>query len=281
MPPPVAIIMRSKNEMPHLRAALEMLRLQTFRDFELFAVDSGSADGSVNLLRKYCRIGHLTQIAPAHYAPGRVLNSAIARTGNPIIVLLNADAVPLSKTWLETLLAPILGNQADATFSRQIPRPDARFVVAYDYQRAYDPEKIKEPFFSAVACAFKRELWERHKFRRNLYAEDLIWATACRTFGATIQLVPESEVEHSHNYSLKALFRKKYRHGRSFAKIHGKTSSLWQRLYLCGRELARDFLHACRSRKLRTIPYNIAYRIAIHAGLHKGLWDGRQREKRF
>ncbi len=279
MPPSVAIIMRSKNEMPHLRAALEMLRLQTFRDFELFAVDSGSSDGSVNLLRKHCKMGHLTQIAPANYAPGKVLNSAIARTENPIIVLLNADAVPLSKTWLETLLAPILGNQADATFSRQVARPDARFVVAYDYQRAYDPEKIEAPFFSAVACAFKRELWERHKFRQNLYAEDLIWATACHTFGATIQFVPESEVEHSHNYSLKALFRKKFRHGRSFAKIHGKTASLGNRLYLCGRELARDFLFACRNRKLRTIPYNIAYRVAIHAGLHKGL-RGRQREVR-
>ena len=138
MPPSVAIIMRSKNEMPHLRAALEMLRVQTYRDFELFAVDSGSTDGSVNLLRKHCKTGHLTQIAPAHYAPGKVLNTAIARSGNPIIVLLNADAVPLSKTWLETLLAPILGNQADATFSRQVPRPDARFVVAYDYRRAYE-----------------------------------------------------------------------------------------------------------------------------------------------
>ena len=280
MPPLAAIIMRSKNEMPHTRAALEMLHQQTFRDFELFAVDSGSTDGSVNLLQKHCQTGHLTQIAPAHYVPGKVLNNAIARTNHEIIVLLNADAIPLSKTWLETLLAPILGNQADATFSRQIARPDARFVVDYDYQRAYGPENTEAPSFSAVACAFKRELWERHKFRRNLYAEDLLWATACHTFGATIEYVPESEVEHSHNYSLKALFRKKFRHGRSFAKIHGKPASLRTRLYLCGRELARDFLFACRNRKFRTIPYNIAYRVAIHAGLHKGLRDGRQRKRR-
>ena len=271
---PIAIIMRSKNEMPHVRATLDMLSRQTFRDFELFAVDSGSSDGSLGLLRKHCDADHLIQINPDDYVPGPVLNDAIARTDHQIIVLLNADAVPRSGDWLEKLVQPILDDTADATFSRQVARPDARFIIAYDYQRAYDPKKMDAHFFSAVACAFKRELWDRHHFQKQGYAEDLIWATSCRTFGARFQLVPESEVEHSHNYSMEELFRKKLRQGSSFAKIHGKPSPLRHRLYLCGRELVRDFLFACRKRQFRTIPYNIAYRVTIHAGLHSGLRGG-------
>ena len=274
MPASVAIIMRSKNEMPHLRAALDMLNHQTVRNFKLFAVDSGSTDGSLEELRRSCYTNHLTQIDPDDYVPGRVLNTAIARTDQQIIVLLNADAVPCSKEWLEKLIQPLLDDTADATFSRQTARPDARFIVAYDYHRAYDPEKIADHFFSAAACAFKRELWERHPFHSNGYAEDAIWATSCRMFNARFQLVPESEVEHSHNYSINDLFQKKRRHGKSFARFHGKPSPLGRRLYLCTREVVRDLLFACRKRQFKTIPYNIAYRVTIHAGLHTGLRQG-------
>ena len=274
MPPSVAIIMRSKNEMPHVRSALEMLHRQTFRDYELFAIDSGSTDGSLDVLRSDCDTGHLIEIPPEDYEPGTVLNDAIARTDHEIIVLLNADAVPRSNTWLEQLVYPIRNQAADAAFSRQVARPDARFIVAYDYERAYAPEKPDDHFFSASACAFKRGLWERHRFHKDGYAEDAIWATACRMFNARFQLVPESEVEHSHNYSMGELFRKKFRHGSSFAKIHGETSPLGYRLYLCARELVRDLIFACRQRQFRTIPYNMAYRVTIHAGLHQGLRNG-------
>ena len=274
MPPLAAIIVRSKNEMPHARRTLDMLKRQTFTDFELFAIDSGSTDGSLDLLREHCDTDHLIEIPPEDYQPGKVLNDAIARIDHPTIILLNADAVPLSEDWLEKLVRPVLDGTADATFSRQVARPDAYFIVAYDYQRAYDPNHIRDGFFSAVACAFTRELWERHNFHNHGYAEDVIWATSCNTFGASLRLVPESEVEHSHNYSLTGLFYKKFRQGMAFAATEGTTSALGHRLYLCIRELVRDMAFACRQRQFRTIPYNIAYRVTIHAGLHRGIKEG-------
>ena len=274
MTPLVAIIMRSKNEMPHLRAALTSLTNQSFDAFELFVTDSGSSDGSIEILREYCKAEHLTQIPAEEYAPGKVLNEAVARITQPIVVLLNADAIPLSKTWLEQLVDPIISNEADATFSKQVARPDADFMVSYDYQRAYDPEKSTEESFSAVACAFKRELWERHKFQNQHYAEDHIWASACTTFGARLRFIPESEVEHSHNYSLTQLYYKKFRHGFALATTVGIVSLLRHRLYLCFRELVRDFIFTCQEKQFRTLPYNIAYRITIHAGLYRGIKAG-------
>lgn len=271
MPPAVAIIMRSKNEMPYVRSTLWMLTRQTFRDFDLFAVDSGSIDGSLEELRKHCDADHLIQIAANDYIPGQVLNEAIARTGHEIIVLLNADAIPRSNEWLEQLIRPILDSTVDASFSRQIARPDAHFIVAYDYQRAYTPENSDNHFFSAAACAFKRELWERHKFQNSGFAEDAIWATTCRMHNARFKLVPESEVEHSHNYAMKALYWKRFRHGTSFAKVLGEACSHRRRLYLCCREIVRDLVHACRHHQFSTIPYNVAYRVTIHAGLHGGI----------
>lgn len=270
----VAIIMRSKNEMPYICSALDALHQQRYRNFTLHAVDSGSTDGSLDELRRYCSEERLVQIPPGDYVPGRVLNEAIARADQQIIVLLNGDAIPCSEGWLERLVQPILDDKADATFSRQVARPDARFIVGYDYQRAYTPGKSVDHFFSAAACAFKRTLWEQHKFHSDGYAEDAIWATACRLLNTRFQLVTESEVEHSHNYSLKELYQKRFRHGRSFARVLGTVPSPGSRLYRCCRELTRDFIHTCRRGRFFTIPYNIAYRITIHAGFYMGLRRG-------
>ena len=274
MPSDVAVIMRSKNEMPHFISALYMLRKQTFQDFELFIVDSGSIDGSLEEARKHCDPEQITRIAPAEYIPGKVLNDAIARTRHPVIVLLNGDAVPRSEDWLEALIRPTLQEKAAAAYSRQVPRPDAHFIVGYDYERAFAAEQPGRPFFSAAACAFRRDLWERHQFPNEGYAEDTIWAATCQRFNARFQLVAESEVEHSHNYTLRDLYWKRYRHGISFGSILGETSTIKRRVLLCAREIGRDLIHTCRRGAFRTIPYNIGYRITIHAGLHRGIKKG-------
>lgn len=273
----VAIIMRSKNEMPYLRPALEMLSSQTWQDYELFVVDSGSSDGSLEVLKEFCPPERLTEIAPENYIPGEVLNNMISKTSQEIIVFQNADAIPCSKEWLENLLKPLLSDEADATMSRQEPRKEAPFIVKYDYKRAYDSANIKDSnadFFSAVACAFRRELWEKNKFRTHGYAEDVAWAKECRKAGARYKLVQESVAEHSHNYSLKALYHKKMRHGITFAEIYGQRPNLFHSIFQSARELARDFLYAIGKLRIDTIPYNIIYRIVVHYALYRGIKAG-------
>ncbi len=265
MPESVAIIMRARNEMPHVRQTLDMLKSQTYTGFDFFAVDSGSTDGTLEALQEY--YSEAAQIPPDEYVPGKVLNDAIERITHPIIVLLNADAIPLSNDWLEKLLAPVLEGQADAAFCKQVARPDARFIVADDYARAYNPDCMEPGFFSAVACAFQRELWERNPFPDQGYAEDRAWATACIADGARFRFVEDAAVEHSHNYALKQLFEKRYRQ----AATLNETANPLKQTYQCLREILRDLLRACRSLQLHTIPYNIAYRITIHRAVYQGL----------
>lgn len=274
--PEIAILMRSLDEMPHPPRVLEMLGRQTLREFTLSNVDSGSTDGTLDVLER-ANPGRVRRIAPADYVPGRVLNEMVAAAPEPIIVFLNADAVPTDEHWLSRLVEPILAGRADATMSGQIARGDALFVVDYDYRRAYDPKNLKgdnEDFFSAVACAFRRGLWEETRFYEEGYAEDLVWAAACRRKGARFELVPDSVVEHSHNYSLASLHRKKYRHGIVFARLYGKQPRAFRQILACAREIIRDLLEAARRGKWKTIPYNIRYRTTIHRAFHQGIRDG-------
>jgi rhamnosyltransferase len=268
-----AIIMRSKDEMPYAVTALERLAKQTWTDWTLYNVDSGSKDGTLDVVRQY-NPDRVTVIPPASYVPGKVLNEMIARTREEFIVFLNADAIPLDEFWLERLLQPLLDGSADATMSKQHARAEARFVVDYDYRRAYDPKNIKaenEDFFSAVACAFRRTWWDRIKFPESGYAEDLAWAKACREQGARLKLVLDSEVEHSHNYTLKGLYTKKFRHGQTYHRMYGRQPHLVGQTLACLREIVRDGLYACGRMRFDTIPYNLAYRIVIHVALHQGL----------
>jgi hypothetical protein len=156
-------------------------------------------------------------------------------------------------------------------------------VVQYDMDRGYASKGLAaDPAgqFSAVACAFRRALWEQTPFYTDGYAEDLAWARECRDLGARFVYVADSVVEHSHNYSIEGLYRKRYRHGVANVHIYGQGPALGRQLLRLGKELTRDLLHAAQRRRLDTVPYNVVYRSTIHLGLYRGQRDARARKPR-
>lgn len=270
----VAIIMRSKDEEPYASPALQALGEQTYQDFTLYNVDSGSTDGTLDAVKKYNpKPENVVEIRPAEYIPGRVLNRMIGMTTEPIVVLLNADCVPQSAEWLERLLGPVLANDADAVTGRQIARPDAYFVVKYDLDRAYGDrnlDKKRDHFFSAAACAFKRELWEQVKFPEEGWGEDFVWAVRCREKGARFDIAVDAVVEHSHNYTLKTLYKRERGHGIVHHQVLGDRPSLLRLGLRCLKHIARDGLYALRKGRPDTIPYNIVYRITFEWSQYQG-----------
>ncbi|MCB1136019.1 MAG: glycosyltransferase [Chlamydiia bacterium] len=272
--PPVAIIMRSKDEYPHVERALQGLERQSYPTFALYNVDSGSSDGTwETILAHNTHPDRLLQIPPSSYVPGRVLNLMVAMVREPIVVFLNADAVPLHEDWLERLIQPIVRGEADATMSRQVAREDAHFIVAYDLERAYKRENIEgknEDFFSAVACAFRRQLWLENRFYVDGYSEDMAWAHACRQKGYRFLLCEDSVVEHSHNYTLAQLYRRGFIEGEADVLIYHNGPQLGQRILRWGKDLVRDFLYTLSKGRIWCIPYNVVYRSAFHWGYLKG-----------
>lgn len=272
--PRVAIVMRSKNEQPYAARTLAALQTQTYREFTLYNVDSGSTDGTLEAVRQFNPDpANIVEIAPQDYIPGRVLNNMIARTTEPVIVLLNADCVPRDDAWLETLLEPLLRGECDAVSGRQIARPDAYLVVKYDLDRAYGNRNFKKKrysFFSAAACAFRRSLWEREKFPEEGWGEDFVWALNCKEHGARFDIAVDAVVEHSHNYTLKTLYRRERGHGIVHYQMLKDKPSLARQGLACAKHIVRDALYAARKGKLHTIPYNIAYRCTFHWAHYQG-----------
>ena len=99
----VSIILRSFNEGWALRKTLPAIHAQEYRDWELIVVDSGSTDGSLELLRQ-AHPRCLIHIRPEEYNPSRVMNWGMDLARSEFGIFLNADATPLDPHWLRPLV---------------------------------------------------------------------------------------------------------------------------------------------------------------------------------
>lgn len=104
--PSVSVIVVNWNRRDLLRACLESLQAQTFRDFELIVVDNGSTDGSLDLLRQ----APVETVRTIENAENRGFcaanNQGIEAARGRFIGLLNNDA-EAEPGWLEQLLSAV------------------------------------------------------------------------------------------------------------------------------------------------------------------------------
>src|SRR5437764_1007465 len=107
MDPLVSIIMRSCNEAWALPETLSALQAQDYREWELIVIDSGSTDGSVELIR-LAEPRHFVQIARQDYNPARVMNLGMRLARADYGIFLNADATPQGANWLRPLASALL-----------------------------------------------------------------------------------------------------------------------------------------------------------------------------
>ena len=219
--PAVSLIMRSFNEAWALRETLPALQAQDYRNWELIVIDSGSTDGSPELIRA-ARPAHFIQITPAEYNPSRVMNHGMRLASAELCLFLNADATPQGPGWMRPLVEALRRPRVAAGFGRQIPRPDCQAVYACDYDRCFGPRRESagwDHFFSMVSSGLTREVWAKRGFREDLqYAEDDEYTRWCRTQGYEVVYVPESVAMHSHNYTPEQAARRSFGDARAIGK---------------------------------------------------------------
>lgn len=218
--PRVSIILRSYNEAWALGHTLDALPSQNYKNWELIVIDSGSTDGSTELIRK-ANPRHFHQIKPADYNPSRVMNWGMRLAEGDYGIFLNADATPQNDNWLRSLVEPLQHPRNAAVFGRQIPRPDCEAVYACDYERCFGLNRESEKwdhFFSMVSSGIRKDIWARRGFLEKLqYAEDDEYTRWCKAEGFQIVYCPESIVMHSHNYTPAQAYKRSFGDARALA----------------------------------------------------------------
>ena len=221
-PPLVSIVIPTRDGAGTLPGLLAAVRRQEAPfAFEIVAVDSGSRDATLGLLRDAG--ARVLEVPPESFNHGATRNAAIAEARGSLVVLLVQDAVPASDQWLARLVAPLRDDPGVAgTYARQLPRPDAspltrmyleRWMAAGTEARdaflsgpeelaALPPlERYRRCVFDNVCSAVRRSVWERHPFPRTPIAEDVEWARTVLLAGHRLRYVPEAAVVHSHDRS--------------------------------------------------------------------------------
>jgi rhamnosyltransferase len=223
--------------------ALGSLFAQEYRDFELNVVDSGSVDRTLEVVRQFpCR---LKQLPAREYFPGVVLNQAIAETRTELLVFQNSDAVMLTPRTLGALLEPFADPAVQAAFARQVPRPEAATWVRRDCAASFPPTGPAPAWmpYALPLAAMRRSIWEQHRFQTDTWgSEDTEWGYRAKRNEQHVRYVPEAVVMHSHNYTLRQLYGRRFIEGEADAFIHRDTQGVSTLVARLVRSITRDVL---------------------------------------
>ncbi len=108
---------------------LAALSTQTV-EHELLICDSGSVDGSVEVVRAHG--ARLLEIAPAQFTHGGTRNLLVREASGSRVAFLTQDAEPADERWLERLLAGMdLAPDVGVAYGSYLPRPEAALPCAW------------------------------------------------------------------------------------------------------------------------------------------------------
>lgn len=281
----VSILLLTKNGFDDLDRGLPALfSQQVGAPFEVIAIDSGSTDGTLDLLRRFPI--RVTQISPDSFHHARTRNLAASQAQGNILIFLSQDAIPASSQWLAAMLTNFSDTRVGAVYGRQLPK-NASSLERQDVLNAIYGEKriVKDPqnrdglgyrfyHFSDVNAAIRRNVWEDARFPEDLKVfEDLGIAKQILDQGWKIVYEPSAAVFHSHVHTTFGLFKRYFDIGYTFRLLKiweapGIQSSLLRDAWkLMGRKLKRAGNRGTRN----AVGYGIRQDIAKSVGLFLGL----------
>lgn len=279
--PLVSIILRSFNEAWALRDTLSALKEQDYANWELIVIDSGSTDGSQELIHS-AQPAQFIQIQPHEYNPSKVMNLGMRLSRSNTCIFLNADATPQGPQWLRPLVSALQDPKTAAVFGGQIPRPDCQAVYACDYDRCFGPNRESarwDHFFSMVSSGIRKDIWSQRGFLETLqYAEDDEYTRWAKAHGYNVVYCPEAVVMHSHNYTPAQAYKRSFGDARALAASwKGNPAEFnFLRTQLLGslNDLRHDIKYCLRHGRLHELPHAAKIRWHQRRGKVDGFREG-------
>lgn len=189
-----------------------------------------SNDSTEDILKK---IGaEYTKISKKEFSHSLIREKAAFSSNGEIIVFITQDIKIVGKDWLENLVSGIINDECEASFSRQIGYENhglERYIREVNYpkeSRVVTKDDVKELgimafFFSDTASAVKKSVFESLNGYdgKNLPTnEDMYFAYKLIMNGYRIKYAAESKVIHSHEFSLKEVYKRYKDIGKFFAQ---------------------------------------------------------------
>ena len=277
--PETSIVVRTFNEEKHLPKLLEGLEGQTYRDYELVVVDSGSYDRTREIARRPA--DKLLRIRSQDFTYGYSLNVGVEASEGRYIVIVSAHTKPLDDSWLERLVTPLRDAETAMAYGKQIAWETSKFSDTMDFRRTFGPVRkvMRAPHFYAnnANSAIRKDLWRIHRFDEALPGlEDIEWAKHWMQKGYQVVYEPEAALQHSHEESWPQVRRRFYREAVAAKMLQvSDWRGIPSEILSGGRRLVSDLYHASLEDNVwRRAPEIFMFRMNKAIGTTSGFLNG-------
>lgn len=197
--PEVSFVIRTKNEGKFIGKVLGLLQKQTYQDFEIIIVDSGSTDKTLEIVKKFPV--KLIQVKSQNFNFSYALNLGISKAKGRFIAIISGHSIPIIDTWLEDTvnlfkdkkIAGISGYYSDKVIG-YFWRPLERILFS-NYAEKVD----FSPWMTNTNALIRKDLWEKYHFDESLSGcEDYDWAKEMLSRGYNVVKYKPFSVFHSH-----------------------------------------------------------------------------------
>lgn len=163
------------------------------------------------------------KIKPSQFSHSKTREEAVYRAQGEIVVLITQDIIIKDSLWLYNLTNPIAEGQCEASFSRQVC--DNKTIEKYIREKNYPKESrlvskdsieklgLITFFYSDASSAIKKEIFEElngYDGKKLIINEDMYIAYKIINKGYRIKYCSDSQVVHSHKFTLKQLYDRYY-----------------------------------------------------------------------
>jgi rhamnosyltransferase len=205
-----SVVILTKDAGTAFRQTLEALHQQkTDWPYELIAVDSGSADGTLDLLSEFSVRVH--SIDPSSFNFGRTRDLGFSLAQGSYIVTLSQDVVPADSDWLAEMCKPF-DDPGVAAVMGVSKAPEKEAVFFWERMGLFyfsgETTRWVEKYgcgLSFVSCAVRRTFWEEHRISATPFGEDKRFQISIADAGKQILVARRAVALHGHDYDLRSL----------------------------------------------------------------------------
>jgi rhamnosyltransferase len=237
-----SVVIPTKNAGLIFESVLErVLEQKANWPFEVLVVDSGSTDGTLELVRRFPTV-RLIQIIPSDFGHGKTRNFAVRNSSGEYIAMITQDAIPCGKNWLSEMVQAIEQDENIAgVFGRHIAHSDANPFTKNELEQHFlgflsrpivrldDPVRYLTDqgyrqflyFFSNNNALIRRAVWEEIPYPEVDFAEDQAWARLIIEAGYQKAYSHNAVVAHSHNYELFERLQRSFDEGYALQRLFG------------------------------------------------------------
>lgn len=203
------------------RGCVAAIRAAVPESRQVFVVDSGSSDGSAEVALDAGFI--LKRISTQEFDHGGTRQMVAASlVGSEILVFLTQDAIMVSPSALENIVAAFDNPKVGLAYGRQLPRQGAAPIEAharlYNYPAKSEERTLADISRLGIKTAFTSNSFAAYRAsalfavggfpNKLILAEDMVVAARMIEAGWAVSYVADACVRHSHNYTLFEEFKR-------------------------------------------------------------------------